>query len=168
MIATPPVLNKMGTVESDILRKAVVDWLGKIPTATMDQWAGNIKGLMEREQSVIAYGTMCSGTDLVEHALNAITRALLDKTGYEVELHHAFSCEKNTGRRSFILKNSSSPVVFEDMARLCEPIAWDVRTDTYIRIPPTSFIIAGIECRAVSRLNVHRARNNTCIRDAQD
>ena len=113
-----------------------------------------------RARTKLVVGTACSGTDCAIQCLEH----LHSFTGWS--FNHAFSCEVDERKRSWILENYSSlPALFSDVALLGTGDAFNHVTGRTEAVPGVDLLVVGFVCKSVSVEYRDRGNSRTCVSD---
>ena len=113
----------------------------------------------------VAYGTMCSGTDVASVCNTAMSGACT-KAGIDLELRQNFACEKDTTQQTFLMTAYPDlPQLFGDIADMVHGRAMNFMTEGDETVSVVEGAIIGFPCTDVSGLNnnAKHETNRNCI-----
>ena len=130
----------------------------------------NLANMIDQYGSVVTYGTMFSGSDLVNGALQALTRVWSEMYGREVEFQHLFLIEQHAWKRELCAAHWQCQHAFDDVIQLQENgwVGYDEKMKASIAVLEVEVNIAGFECDSISSCNQNRADNEDCIEKGED
>ena len=173
------LLNEIGGFSYDILGKMV----NAMSQKTKESLASNLQillylnnepGVTGQQKTVhIAYGTGCSGSELVSIWLGHLGKFLEgiiteNEEGEEhVNFHHCWSAECVNWKRKWILNNFPGAPVFMDVGALAQGAgAAETEPNCYtksLKVAPVHFFVMGFSCRDASRLSTNHAARLGCV-----
>jgi site-specific DNA-cytosine methylase len=116
------------------------------------------------EQIVVTYATICSGSDIINLALENLATAIYEKIGLRVVFRHVWACEWDDQKRHWIAENYSVPMIFDDVCTLMsEEGSMEYRSNTLMKPTPARIIIAGTSCKDASRMSSKQEASRDCI-----
>ena len=126
--------------------------------------------MIERYGSTITYGTIFSGSDLVNPALTTLSYVWRDLYGQEVEFKQLFLVEKEAWRRDFCAAHWGCQHAFQDALQLEAEdwVGWDEISKQCIPVPAVDINIAGFECDSLSNCNINRLDHHDCVEKGED
>ena len=116
-------------------------------------------------------GTVCSGTDAPILVLRSFSRAISRAYSVRSRFEHAWSCERDAAKRSFLRNMFEGEVryIFADAIQLgfCDCVE-DTLTKSLVRLSDNLVdeLFGGFPCQDVSFLNCHNRQNRTVVRDS--
>ena len=143
------------------LRAQAVRFLQRLHTSELS----NIQKFVVQDlQSCVRVGTGCSGTDSPLLSLHALSEALREHLGLNLEIKPVWSCETKTGKREFIKAVWPGATVFKDLHETKSGVATE-HSGEQLEVNEVDMFVAGFPCTSASRLNVHSrsASNLSCI-----
>lgn len=120
--------------------------------------------MSSRALPTIHLGTLCSGTDFVIKVFQVLFLGASRFLGApEMQVSHTFSCERDKAKQRWIRQQCDPPLLFADASEMRQPMAFDVISGRPQPVPPVHVLVAGFDCRSVSRMNNNRRDYLQCI-----
>eukprot|EP00971_Amphidinium_carterae_P260087 5160148-Amphidinium_carterae.1 len=103
-----------------------------------------------KRQVKLTYGTMCSGSEIVHHVLEAI-QSSFEQLGCSFTFEQKFLCELNTAKRAWSSKVAGpGTCAFIDMQTLGHPTSVCSCHDRRCVVPFVDMLAVGLSCKDLS------------------
>ena len=132
------------------------------------KWLDSLRAFAAACDGVCTVGTMYSGSDVVQHALEAHSNFWLHTFGIELRFVFKFAAERNEEKQQFLINHTDVEFVFGDCDDCNETMATDLRTGKKVPIPWVHWLWAGFPCTSKSKANNKRSSNRDCIRSGTE
>ncbi|KAL7551244.1 LOW QUALITY PROTEIN: hypothetical protein ACHAWF_014435, partial [Thalassiosira exigua] len=155
MEATDDIIEGLVGEQVDTIRNLLVRALTPPDDGTVEDTRGEHGASLGSRSDPLVLGTACSGTDAPALAMTLVQEQL-EKRGMGNLFHHrhAFSCEKEPFKQSYLARNFDS-TLYPDIVKLCD----DPPRDVYGRerpVPDFNLFVAGTSCKDFSMLRSNK------------
>mgnify|MGYP003335425834 CR=1 FL=1 len=111
----------------DPVRKLVQRAHRQMGAGNMLKLLKNLRSIADKGGGFIDVGTLCSGCDLIMHALLEMVQEWKEIWDISLEVRHLFACEVDPERQKFIINTWAPQSVFADITKMHDDRAYCVR-----------------------------------------
>ena len=107
----------------------------------------------------VSLGYACSGSEIGYICMETVFYTLCMTLGVSAKMWHAFACETNSDKRTFIKAQFSPAHLFADVRELGQRTATCLIENAPVRVPWCFFFMAGFLCKCRSSASSKVAAN---------
>lgn len=125
--------------------------------------AASLRRFVSVTGGVLAFGTGCSGTDVISHAIHSCLSLWTHQYGITIEPQHVVSAEAVDWKRRFIAAHWDVKCILADVAEMAAASGRDAISGECVGLLRGALYAFGFECDSISSLNRDTAANRGCV-----
>lgn len=129
-------------------------------------WIQGLRSFAASHGGLVTFATAFSGCDIISKVLRCLSQVFESCFAVELSFRHAWACESDAMKRSFLASQVAPGRLFEDFEVVSQKdSALDVLTGTSQLVEYAPLVFAGFPCTSKSSLNRNRGSNTMCVKD---
>lgn len=137
------------------------------------QFLRGLKKFAQMFPSGVGWASVCTGTGIEVHALEALSSFYMHTHAIDFRFHHAYMCDNSLHVQKHLTSQfggDGRPILFDDLSTVSEfRRGVDVFTGTTVSLPHNCVgFLGGFSCTSRSAKNSNAAANVNCVQTVSD